>query len=158
MSQPPILACTYPLSLSHPNPITFRISFGILCGRLLPACVPQGSQFYGSARTWVTERLTKHKSPRSDPTERTVYDPPLLISELQPPDAPPDPHKFEGRKQILAAEYAIEILPTIEVNRPCQGVVTYDGDIAHAWKRGEAFERFFPKLSVRFIDLRSDGQ
>ena len=74
------------------------------------------------------------------------------------PDARLDMHRFEGRKQILADEYAIKILPALGSKRLGRGVVIHDGDVAHAGEQWEAVECFSPKLSVRLVELRPDGQ
>ena len=34
----------------------------------------------------------------------------------------------------------------------------FDGEVCHAGKWRETFERFFPKLSVRLVELWPDGQ
>ena len=68
-----------------------------------------------------------------------------------------DVHQFESRKQISASEYVIEIPPAIHINRLSRGKAFYDGDVADAGKRREAFECFFPKLSVCFA-LWPDSQ
>ena len=45
-------------------------------------------------------------------------------------------------------EQVIEVPSTIGIKRLGPGVVVYDSDIIHAWKRGE----------VSLVRLRSDGQ
>ena len=103
-------------------------------------------------------QLTSHKPPRSDSTERTEYSQPPSGTKLLRPNARLDLHPCESRKQIPASEYMIEIPPTIRINRPTRGEAVDDRDIVNAGKRREAFERFFPKLSVCFAELWPDGQ
>ena len=69
-----------------------------------------------------------------------------------------DIHRFEGRKQIPTSEHAVKVLPAVGIKRPNCGVVAYDGDMVHTWKRREASERFFPKLSIGLVGLRPNGQ
>lgn len=65
---------------------------------------------------------------------------------------------FKCRKEISANEEAVEVLPTIGIERPKPGVVIYDRDAVHTRERREVFERFLPKLSVRLLDLWPDRQ
>ena len=48
--------------------------------------------------------------------------------------------------------------PTIGIKSLNPGVVIYDGDIVHARKWREVFERFLPKPNVGLVGLRPDGQ
>ena len=69
-----------------------------------------------------------------------------------------DIHRSQSREQILTGESAVKVLPAIGVKPPHPGIVVYNGDIVHARKRGETFERFFPKFDVGIVGLRPDGQ
>ena len=104
------------------------------------------------------EQLTSQKPPRPDSREGAIEHPHPSVTELYRPDARLDLHHFEGRKQILTDEYAIEILPTVGSDRLDCGVVVHDGDVAHAGKHGEAVESFSPKPSVCLVELWPDGQ
>ena len=44
------------------------------------------------------------------------------------------------------------------IKRLGRGVVIYDGEVVQTGKWRETPERFFPKLGVRFDDLRPNGQ
>ena len=66
--------------------------------------------------------------------------------------------RLEYWKQIFASEDAIEVPPTICIERLRPGVVVYDSDVVHARERGEVFECFHPKFGVRLVDLRPNCQ
>jgi hypothetical protein len=53
-------------------------------------------------------------------------------------------HRFERRKQILASEDVVEVLPTIGIKRSRPVVLTHDSDGVHRRERWEVFERFDP--------------
>jgi len=104
------------------------------------------------------EQLTSQEPPQPDSLKRTVYSPPPSVTKLMRLDTRLDLYRFEGRKQILADKYAIEILPTVGSNRLDRGVVVHDGDVTHMGKHREAIERFSPKLSVCLVELWPNGQ
>ena len=104
------------------------------------------------------EQLTGAKSPRFYCTERTKYTPPPMGTKLLRPAARMDIHFFESRKWLSTGEQAVEVNPAIGIKRLNSGVVIYDGDIVHARKWREVFERCFPKPDVGLVGLRPDGQ
>jgi hypothetical protein len=80
------------------------------------------------------------------------------MKKLVPPASGPNINRFENRKQISAGKNAVEVLPTIGVERLRCRVVVYDGDVVHVWERREVFECFHPKDSICLTELRTDRQ
>jgi len=121
---------------------------------------PGRSGWYSKLATSLERgQLTiSQKSPRSEYNKGSVYRHTPPDTKLSRPDAMLDPDRSEGWKQTLVAEYAVEILPTIGIKCINRGVVVHDGDIAHARKWGEAVQRFFPKPSVRLVEMWPDSQ
>ena len=73
--------------------------------------------------------------------ESIVYVPPPSVGGSRRADARLDLYRSEGRKQISASEYTVEIFPTIGIERVSCGVVIDDGDVVHIGKRRKAVER-----------------
>lgn len=100
------------------------------------------------------ERLTRIDPPPYDRPERIEQSPPPLRSKFVQPTTRPDVHRFECRKQVGSCEDAVEVFPTIGIERPSPGVVVYDRDVVHAREWRKVFKCFRPKFSVYLVNLR----